>query len=213
MLARFALPPATRTMHRQAGAVEPGISLPQAHYPNPHTARRSRRRIFTSLSWDFLYSWIRVPGLHLTRYGLQLATHQPCHGAAIPWMGGKEFRGSCCYALSWDASGHGHATLTLALLGAECGCGHGVQAGRGGWWQEAGPKPHTCTISHWTWLRKHKFKNMIIKCLKTATTEHSAPFGSARPFWMPGPIWASVTALVAHSWNPLSLENFSYLRK
>lgn len=73
--------------------------------------------------------------------------------------------------------------------------------------------PHTCTISHWTWLRKHKFKNMIIKCLKIATTEHSAPFGSARPFWMPGPIWASVTALVAHSWNPLSLENFSYLRK
>lgn len=131
MLARFALPPATRTMHRQAGAVEPGISLPQAHYPNPHTARRSRPRIFTSLSWDFLYSWIRVPGLHLTRYGLQLATHQPCHGAAIPWMGGKEFRGSCCYALSWDASGHGHPTLTLALLGAECGCGQGCRQEEG----------------------------------------------------------------------------------
>lgn len=77
-------PSSPRTMHRQAGAVEPGISLPQAHYPNPHTARRSRPRIFMSLSWDFLYSWIRVPGLHLTRYGLQLATHQPCHGAAIP---------------------------------------------------------------------------------------------------------------------------------
>lgn len=86
--AQFALPPATRLTHCQVGEVKPGISL-SLRSAAPTPGRQVTPRIFTPPSWEFLRTWIRVPGSPLLSYGLQLAVHSHAMGLPAPgaWKG------------------------------------------------------------------------------------------------------------------------------